>query len=202
MSVWAVVPVKPFHLGKSRLRKVLSDEQRASLNHRLFLHTLETLCQVNEIDRVLVVSHDAEVSTIARQRGVLFVQEWDGYNLNRALAQATQTAVQSGCDRLLIMPADIPLFSVYEIKELIEKSVDPPVVVISPDRRLEGTNALCVSPPHVINYAFGRQSFSKHCENARNSRARLEILKLPGLSIDIDLPEDLDLVKNQLEILR
>ena len=76
---------------------------------------------------------------------------------------------------------------------MIDFSSRQPVVAIAPDRHNEGTNALLVCPPGLIRYAYGIGSFARHCELARQAGARLEIVHRPGLALDLDLPEDLDL---------
>jgi 2-phospho-L-lactate guanylyltransferase len=75
----------------------------------------------------------------------------------------------------------------------------PPVVVLSPDRKKEGTNALVVCPVGLIEYDYGPNSFERHCQRARQAGARLEICELPSLALDMDVPEDLELVSNELE---
>ena len=52
-------------------------------------------------------------------------------------------------------------------------------------------------PASLIEYDFGPQSFHRHCERARKVGARLEICDLPSVALDVDLPEDLELVKLQ-----
>jgi len=69
------------------------------------------------------------------------------------------------------------------------------VVVIAPDRHGSGTNALLLSPSGLIEYDFGVNSFQRHCQRARDVGARLEIVDLPTLGLDLDLPEDLELVR-------
>jgi 2-phospho-L-lactate guanylyltransferase len=69
------------------------------------------------------------------------------------------------------------------------------VIVIAPDRHQKGTNALLLSPANIIEYDFGPDSFKRHCERAQKSGARLEIVELPTLGLDLDLPEDLELVR-------
>lgn len=73
-------------------------------------------------------------------------------------------------------------------------------MVIAPDRRGKGTNALLLSPANLIEYDFGGDSFDRHCNRARKAGARLEIVNLPSLGLDLDLPEDLALVR-QMEAL-
>jgi 2-phospho-L-lactate guanylyltransferase (CobY/MobA/RfbA family) len=69
------------------------------------------------------------------------------------------------------------------------------VVVIAPDRHEKGTNALLISPTGLIEYDFGEDSFQRHCQRAIDAGARLEIVNLPSLGLDLDLPEDLELVR-------
>jgi 2-phospho-L-lactate guanylyltransferase (CobY/MobA/RfbA family) len=88
-----------------------------------------------------------------------------------------------------------------DILALIARATDPPVVVIAPDRHERGTNALLLSPANLIEYDFGENSFKRHCERARKAGARLEIVTLPSLGLDLDLPEDLELVR-KLEALK
>ncbi|MBN1536060.1 MAG: 2-phospho-L-lactate guanylyltransferase [Anaerolineales bacterium] len=201
MTLWAVVPVKPLRLGKSRLSGVLTDDERANLNRRLLLHTIKSLRQIREIDQVLVISRDPQALAIARKQGARSIQETTGSQLNRALSRATIFAKRNKIQGVLVLPADLPLITVEDIHTLIIKAVDPPVVVISPDRRMEGTNALLVSPPGIIRYDFGINSFQKHCDLANLAGARLEVVELPHLALDVDLPDDFDLAFNQLKTL-
>jgi 2-phospho-L-lactate guanylyltransferase (CobY/MobA/RfbA family) len=47
----------------------------------------------------------------------------------------------------------------------------------------------------LIPYAYGPGSFQRHCNSARAAGARLEIYRIPSLALDLDLPEDLELLK-------
>jgi 2-phospho-L-lactate guanylyltransferase len=127
------------------------------------------------------------------------VQEHGAPQLNTALTRATIVARTYATRGVLILPADLPLITPEDIQTLLRRAVDPPVVVISPDRRRQGTNALLVCPAGVIEYEFGPGSFQCHCARARQAGARLEICELPSLALDMDLPEDLELVSETLE---
>ena len=195
MTIWAIVPVKPLRRGKSRLAGTLSEDERAELNQSLLQHTLETLTGVKELEQVLVVSRDPHALTIARQHGARTVREDGQPMLNTALTRATVVAKVHATRGVLILPADLPLISQEDVLTLIEKAGEPPVVVIAPDRHGKGTNALLISPSGLIDYDFGENSFQRHCERARQAGARLEIVELPSLGLDLDLPEDLELIR-------
>ena len=195
MTLWAIVPVKPLRSGKSRLAGTLTENQRTELNRALLQHTLETLGEVRAVDGVLVISRDPHALTVARSHGARTVQEQGQPQLNAALQRATVVAKVYATRGVLVLPADLPLISKEDILELIKRATEPPVVVIAPDRHGKGTNALLISPPGLIEYDFGESSFQRHCERAKNAGARLEVVELPSLALDLDMPEDFELIK-------
>jgi 2-phospho-L-lactate guanylyltransferase len=191
VTIWAIVPVKPLRRAKSRLSEVLSREDRSELSQQMLTHTLEVLGEINSIERTLVVSRDSRALALARKLGARTVTERGSPQLNRALIRATLVARRYSVSAVLVLPADLPLLTREDVETLIEKASDPPVVVIAPDRRGSGTNALLSSPPGLIEYAFGPESFPSHVERARKAGARVEICELPSLALDVDLPDDL-----------
>jgi 2-phospho-L-lactate guanylyltransferase len=195
MTLWAIVPVKPLRHGKSRLSGALSDEKRMELNRVLLERTLKTLLDLKEVEQVLVVSRDSAALALARDLGARTVQEDGAPALNTALKRATVVAQVYASRGVLVIPADLPLLTASDVLALLARATEPPVVVIAPDRRRKGTNALLLSPADLIEYDFGGDSFSRHCEQARNVGARLVVVDLPSLGLDLDLPEDLELVR-------
>lgn len=195
MTLWAIIPVKPLRRGKSRLAGALSEDERTELNRTLLQHTLKTLSELKELEEVLVISRDPQALTIARSYGARTVRENGQSELNVALRRATVVAQVYATRGVLVLPADLPLISSEDIRALIERAIDPPVVVIAPDRHEKGTNALLISPAGLIEYDFGENSFQRHCELVKKSGARLEIVNLPSLGLDLDVPEDLEIVR-------
>ena len=199
MTLWAIVPVKPLRRGKSRLATVLTQDERTDLNRRLLVHTLDTLTAVPEIEHVLVISRDQGALALARDYGARTVQENGAPQLNKALTRATILARSYATRGVLILPADLPLITTEDIRMLLARAIDPPVVIVAPDRHRQGTNALMVCPAGLIEYDYGPGSFQRHCERARRAGARLEICELPSLALDMDLPEDLEIVSETFE---
>jgi 2-phospho-L-lactate guanylyltransferase len=200
MSLWAIVPVKPLRRGKSRLAGVLSEEERTALNYSMLGHTLEILSAVPEIDQTLVVSRDPAALALAREYHARTVLEDGSPHLNTALKRATVVAQVYATRGVLVLPADIPLVNVQDLQKIISLAKKPPVMVIVPDRRKDGTNALLICPAGIVDYSFGPGSFQRHCERARKYGIHLEVCDLPSLALDLDLPEDLDLLR-QMEAL-
>lgn len=200
MTIWAIVPVKPLRRSKSRLSPVLSDEERADLSQRLLLHTLDVLGQTPQVEHTLVVSRDSKALALARDHGARTVMERGTPELNRALIRATVVAKGYGISAVLILPADLPLISQADLERLLSLATDPPVIVVAPDRHGRGTNALLSSPAGLIEYDFGPESFSRHKARAEEAGARLEICHLPSFELDVDNPEDLELLERELEM--
>jgi len=147
----------------------------------------------------LVVSRDQSALSLARAHGARTVQEKGAPELNIALTRATIVAKSYATRGVFIVPSDLPLITEEDVYAMLNRVNDPPVVVVAPDRRRKGTNALLVCPVGVIEYEYGPNSFELHCQNARQAGARLEICDLPSLALDMDLPEDLELVGDELE---
>lgn len=195
MTLWAIVPVKPLRRGKSRLAGTLSEDERTELNRALLQNTLKTFSDLREVEEVLVISRDPQALAIARHHGARTVREDGQPELNTALKRATVIAQVYATRGVLILPADLPLVTREDVLTLIERAGEPPAVVIAPDRHGTGTNALLISPAGLIEYDFGENSFQRHCQRTREAGARLEIVDLPTLGLDLDLPEDLELVR-------
>lgn len=197
MSMWAIVPVKPLRQGKSRLSQVLSEEQRAHLNQQLLKRTLEILRNVKAIDQILVVSKDPNALALAHELNVKTLQENSQTGLNNALKKATVVAQAYKAKALLILPADLPLLRVEDLQLFIDHCHDEPAMVISPDRRNQGTNALLIKPVGAIQYHFGVGSFMKHLEEAKMREIPVTKCDIESIELDLDLPEDLEFLRSK-----
>jgi len=192
LSLWAIVPFKNLREAKSRLGSAMTAEERIGLTRDLLTRTLELLVSAPLVDHTLLVSQDSEALALARRLGAEPLVESGPPELNRALTQAAAHAVTHGAGAVLVLPADLPLLTEAAIAQLCAQAAPPPVAVIAPDRRQDGTNALLLAPPGLIEYSFGTASYHRHLELARQAGARLAICDLPGLALDLDSVEDLD----------
>jgi 2-phospho-L-lactate guanylyltransferase len=183
--------------GKSRLAGILTASQRKALAQSMLENTLKTLAAADMVERVLVVSRDPAVLELARHLGADALQEDCLPELNASLEFASRFAVERGASMTLALPADLPLIAARDIQALVEFASIKPCVVIAPDRRAEGTNALLTRPPGVIPYCFGAGSFKVHCQESIQMGIHLQICERPGFGLDIDLPEDLEYLKSK-----
>jgi 2-phospho-L-lactate/phosphoenolpyruvate guanylyltransferase len=195
MTLWAIIPVKPLKRGKSRLSSILSENERTALNQSMLINTLKTLKAIDEIDTVLVVSRDPSALAIAREFSARTVLEDGSPELNTALRRASMVAKAYHANEILVLPADLPLVKPEHIREFLSYSKNSPEVIIAPDRRRDGTNALFINPADLIEFCYGLGSFNIHCKAAENAGATVTIVESEFLGLDLDLPEDLVLLK-------
>ncbi len=192
MTIWAIVPVKPLRRGKSRLAGMLTEDQRTHLNRYLLEHTLITLNEIPDIEHTLVVSRDPAALALTREMGGRTVLEDGAPQFNTAIHRATIAAKSQGAHAVLVIPADLPLVTSDEISNLLKFGKKAPIIVIAPDRREDGTNALYVNPAGIIEYGYGPGSFNRHRERAIQAGARIKVIRSEILGLDLDLPEDLE----------
>jgi 2-phospho-L-lactate guanylyltransferase len=200
MSLWAIVPVKPLRRGKSRLSEILSEDERAQLNHQLFVHTIEVLKQVDDISEILVVSRDSDVLTEARDLDVRTVTENGTPELNNALRRASLFLKAFSTEGVLIVPADLPLLTPADVIAFLEKRTQPPVVIITSDRHRKGTNMLFTNPADLLTFSYGQDSFERHSALAKSKGAEVIVFENERIALDLDVPEDYDLLKSKKAI--
>jgi 2-phospho-L-lactate guanylyltransferase len=188
--MWVVVPVKRFSNAKSRLAPLLTAAERESLAQVMLNDVLRALGASRSVAGVLVVSHEVRARYAVERAGGLFLEE-DASGLSTAIAQAGAWLAAHGQRDLLMVPGDVPLVSGREIDRVIAAHRGVPAVTLVPDREMDGTNALAVSPIDAIEFAFGRGSFARHRRAAEAAGIVPEVLHLPGFALDIDNPMDL-----------
>jgi len=190
-DLWAIVPVKRLRRAKSRLARSLKANQRAALARSMLARTLDLLAAIDRVAGVAVITSDLTAQDIARAKNAIPLAETEA-GLNAAVAQACAWAAAQGAPGALIVPIDLPLLTASDIESMIDLAIEPSCVVIAPDRHDEGTNALLLRPPQVIQPAFGVSSCEAHRVRAAEQGVPSRIFRSMTISLDIDLPADLE----------
>jgi 2-phospho-L-lactate/phosphoenolpyruvate guanylyltransferase len=188
-DVSAVVPVKDLRGTKSRLAPILDPGARAGLTLYMMGRVVRAIAEAG-VEDVCVVSPDRIVLEEAKRRGATpLVQESRG--LNPALEEGRRRALGLGASRLLVLPADLPLLDVGDVRAVLQEAGEGPLVVISPDGMRAGTNALLIQPPDALPFAFGSDSFEAHLGAARRRDLDVRICERTHLAFDLDTAGDL-----------
>jgi 2-phospho-L-lactate guanylyltransferase len=192
----AILPVKSFGVAKQRLGSLLGAGSRHALAQAMFQDVLASLRKVDGIERIVIVASEPSVEFAADEQIVLLEDETrDGQS--PAAAAGIRWAVESGFERVLLVPGDTPLVSAAELDTLLAAA--PEEVVIVPDRHGTGTNGLLLRPPTVIELSFGPDSMQRHVAAAEAAGVAHRVERLPSLVFDVDTSDDLAVLAEAIE---
>ena len=198
MAIWAIVPVKPLAHGKSRLSGVLNSDERMLLNIHLLKRTLETISHVPEIEKTLIVTNDPEVVKITKSFCSDVCVEENECGMNRALDRGIGILKRNQIQSAIILPSDLPFVTVREIQVMIKMGAESKAMVIAPDRKKLGTNAIYYYSLDKVDFEFGPMSYEKHLKSARENGVPVCVFESDAFGLDIDLPEDLQIYRNRM----
>ncbi len=193
----ALVPVRTLERAKTRLALALDPEERAALAAGLTERTLRALVEARAagaVTEIVVASDDPAALAAAVAAGALPLPA-GGHDLIADLRTARERAIVEGATAVLVVPTDLARISAAAVAEVVaaaRAACEPgrALVAIVPDRAGEGTNALLVSPPRAIEFAFGPGSHGRHAAAARTAGAACVDVE-SALALDLDTPEDL-----------
>lgn len=186
----AAVPVKDAADAKQRLVRALNARERRALAQAMLFDVLRALGGAG-LDRVWVVTREPEVAEIARGLGAEPLAEAENRGHTAAIATAQAEAARLGAHAFLTIPGDVPCVTAAEIRALIAALGPPPAAVFTPSRSGLGTNGALLAPPAAMRLRFGEPSFDNHLAAARAVGLEPRVVSLPGLGLDVDVPEDL-----------
>ena len=110
-----------------------------------------------------------------------------------AIEMATLWSEQRGYDTTVVIPGDIPLITAEELHRVLDAAPDEGAVFV-PAYDGRGSNCILRRPASIIPLRFGNDSFLPHCEAMRQTGRELVIVEMPGISLDIDNPHELELL--------
>lgn len=194
----ALVPLNALDAAKTRLRGALDPALRQALVAWLARHVVASLLDSDAAGRVVVVSPDlAALGLFAGEPRVTPLHS-DAGDLNADLERGRMLASEVGARRLLVVLGDLPLFTPAAARALLaelEGARDGgggTAVVLAPDRGERGTNALALTPPDALPFAFGTESLARHQTLARRAGIEPVVFRSEATGFDVDTPDDLD----------
>jgi 2-phospho-L-lactate guanylyltransferase len=192
----AILPVKRLASANQRLADDLSAPDRAELAEAMFLDVLASIGHCRRIGRRIVVTADPKVARTARWLGAEVISQADDIGHSEAALAGVRAAISNGADRVVLLAADCPLIDAQEVDHHL--GAVPRSAQIVPDRHGTGTNALLLSPPDAFAPAFGPGSAARHMALAREAGVAFSLERIESLSLDLDTPEDLVLLREAL----
>jgi 2-phospho-L-lactate/phosphoenolpyruvate guanylyltransferase len=189
--VWACVPVKEFKGAKQRLAALLSPEQRELLAETMLEDVLSALAGATHLAGIMVNTADRRAASLAERYGARVVTEGARDGHTGAVNGMARLLSADGEAALLTVPGDIPRVTSREIDAVVLSCRDAPSFTIVPAHDELGSNAVICAPPFAVPLRFGDDSYFPHLIAARYHDIEPEVLRLPGIGLDIDHPVDL-----------
>lgn len=187
----AVIPVKPLRVALGRLADELTPEERWHLQYAMLEDVLEACLRSPGVAAV-VVTADPEAACLARREGAEVVGDHApprGMNAAVRLGLARARALRA--EVALVLTADLPLITPEDLSALVRAATGCPEALLVPSRDGTGTNALLLSPPGVLEPELGPGSLARHLQQASRRDCPARCIRLPGVALDIDTPDDL-----------
>ena len=190
--MWAVLPAKDFRNAKKRLSPALSPQERQSLFAVMLEDVLEAAVNAPSLDGVMVVTRDPQAAGLARKYNVEVNNEPTNDGQSAAVARAVYQLNQTRRKGILTLPGDTPNLRSSEIEAIISKHPPAPAMSIVPSHDKLGSNCIALTPPNLIPFHFGHESFQPHLDEATKRHIDPVVhFDLPGIRLDIDTPADL-----------
>ena len=190
MDLWAVVPVKERVSAKERLAPLLRPEARQALALAMLEDVLAAVPGARDIAGLMVVTVDAEAGRLAARYGARLIEAGARDGHTGAVTAAARLIAAEGRAGMLTLPGDIPLVTPGEISSILAAHSPAPSFTIVPSHDERGSHAIACSPPDAVPLRFGENSFYPHLEAAEACGVRPNVVRLPGIALDIDNPED------------
>jgi 2-phospho-L-lactate guanylyltransferase len=176
-----LIPIKAFDAAKGRLAEALDGRERSALARSLAAGVIAACAPVQAV----VVCEDGEVAEWATAHGARVITN-PRPGLNQAVRHGIKVLAAEGVDRVLVTHADLAepgaLTSLF----------DHPGIVLAPDDRLDGTNAMVIPTTAGFSVRYGPRSFALHLSEAERLDDDVTVVTDLGLGLDIDHPADLD----------
>ncbi len=199
--MWAVLPVKTLgETTKQRLERVLDPGERQALFRAMVGDVFDALSATKGLTGIAVVTRDDDVAALARRHGArVIIQGRDG-GQTAAVKAAADTLASEGVDAMITLPGDVPLVTAGDIEAVMAHHGPGPAITIVPARDEMGSNCIVCSPPNVMDFSFGDNSFVRHLATAHSLGIEPRVVENRRLGLDIDTPADLAVLLEQPEL--
>lgn len=188
-----LIPVKNLSAAKQRLAAILDQPARTELAHAMLHDVVATIAAWAHRPQCALVTSDPFALELAERYDFEIILDPSNPGETAAIEMATQLCISRGIDSTLVIPADIPLIQASELDEILRQSPDEGSA-LAPAADGRGTNAAFRRPANLFPLRFGNDSFKPHLAAAQATGKPCIVLQLPGISVDVDNPEDLQQV--------
>ena len=189
--MWALIPFKQVQKAKQRLSSILSIEERQILSLRMLEDVLAAAKTSGVFDRIIVATNCKEGILVASKMGAKHFETFVDSGLNSDAKKAANWLSLQGIKTMCLFPADIPLVSESEFQQIAIDHASHQGLTIVPSHDCKGTNCMLLSPPNILPFCFGTNSYAEHIRQGIKLNLSCQSKHFHGIALDIDNPNDL-----------
>jgi 2-phospho-L-lactate guanylyltransferase len=194
MRAHAAIAVRGGAAAKSRCEMALGPLERDELVRAMLCDMVEALLASPSITAVHVVTPTAALAQAAEAAGASVLLEPHPRGVNAAFEAARAQIRASDAEAVVAaLPGDLPLIEAGEIEAVLAQ-LSPGCALIVPASADGGTGAVIAPASAGFSFQFGPDSFRRHLDAVAAAGLTPRVVRSPSLGLDIDRPEDLDLV--------
>ncbi|MEM0117005.1 MAG: 2-phospho-L-lactate guanylyltransferase [Conexivisphaerales archaeon] len=183
-----IIPLKQLE-PKSRLSKIMTLEERMALQLTMLADMLKTINKAKMINDTFIVTSDETLLKRLDCESVRFIKEPVETGVNGAILFAISRL--TNYDGWILLPADIPLLSINDLEITIRLFLYGFELIISPSRKMDGTNLLLMLRDKRIDLHYDDNSFEKHFAEAQKKGLKTVAYYSTGIGLDLDDEDDL-----------
>ena len=187
-----VIPLKRITQAKSRLSGTLGTEHRATLVVAMAGDLVEMLVKHPAVGQIHAVVGEGWERAQLGKLGVRVVpeQSLDAVGLNAVCGRAVTGLATP---HVLLLHGDLPLLTASNVND-VACELARNDLVLCPDLRRRGTNAMAFATGEPPELNFGANSYARHSESAEIQGRNWTTLLRPGLSFDLDTDQDFEML--------
>ena len=187
--MWALIPINDFSESFSRLSKHLDSDRRRELTQILATQVFEALCSIRSIEKIVVLSNEREWLKSFDNQKITILKDPETKKLKAKITHAAKWIQNQGIQQMLYLSVDLPFVQETDITKFIAEHQGGLSIVKA--HKENGTNALILDLPAILEFQFGVNSFDKHLAAAKAQKINTKIVKIKNLSLDVDTWNDL-----------
>lgn len=149
---------------------------------------LGSISKEKMLNHTYIVSSDKTIVDDIKYKSINFIEEHSEKGVNAAVEMAISKLMYY--DGWLLLPADIPLFSTIDLEIVSFLMNSGYELIVSPSRKLDGTNLLLILKDKKINFHYDDDSFRKHLLEAQTKNLKVATYYSKSVALDIDNEED------------
>ena len=192
--MWALIPINDFSGSLSRLSEHLNRDQRKEMTQILATQVIEALYSVQSIEKIVVLSNERQWLKSFDNQKIIILKDPEIKKLKAKITHAANWIQSQGANQMLYLSVDLPFVQEKDITKFITEHQGGLSIVKA--HKENGTNALILDFPAILEFQFGVNSFDKHLATAKAQKINTKIVEIKNLSLDIDTWDDLQEFKN------